>query len=187
MPHRCPGTQTRLLWPGTLRVGTAASGQEAGERAPGFTFRGLLGVHGAPPAGCALSPCRCLHQPPAGARAAVPRPRAPGPAPGSRPRLPKLAGEFSFELLLTAAAQLHCAAYCHYCCWCHRLGHLKFAKWVTPDPTKESIVIEICTLPNTTCELHRKQNYPAATESEFLGAGADCAYFSTLEKRISQA
>lgn len=53
-------------------------------RAPGFTFHGLLGVHGAPPAGCALSPSRRHHQPPAGFWPALPRPRVPGPAPGRR-------------------------------------------------------------------------------------------------------
>lgn len=86
MPHRYPGTRTQLWWPGTLWVGTAATGPEARERAPGFTFRGLLGVHGAPPAGCALSPCRCRHQ-------REPGPLCPAPGrqatpPGARTRLP---------------------------------------------------------------------------------------------------
>lgn len=79
-----PGAHTQLRAPGTLRDqdSSCRAGRPAGALSCLYLSAGCLGVRGAPPAGCALSPCLRRQEQTAGAGSLSPAPRAPGPAPG---------------------------------------------------------------------------------------------------------
>lgn len=84
-----------------------------------YLSAGCLGVHGAPPAGCALSPGRFLREPTAGALQAAPRPRLRAPPPGSEPR-PRAPGPAPPRRATRAQWVLHARSVCSRGCYRRR-------------------------------------------------------------------
>jgi hypothetical protein len=119
--------------PRTLRLGQQLPSRKTRQYALlALPFAGCLGVHRAPPAGCALSPClRCREQT-AEARLTVFRPRVPGPAPWAPgPASPRWlatvlrhAGPVGFprELPLLVVCAAGCLSHHRCLIACHRLG-----------------------------------------------------------------
>lgn len=83
-----PGAHTQLRAPGTHGDldSSCRAGRPAGAPSCLYLSAGCLGVRGAPPAGCALSPCLRRREQTAGAGSLSPAPRRQAPPPGSKPR-----------------------------------------------------------------------------------------------------